>query len=135
MIYFQNKLLKKKQQIQMRYILKNILCCTALLGKQHTRFNTVPLVHFKPATVTRLDIILFNGQVMHLTYREKYMSCIQYSSYNYWRLFSFSSQVYDTNEKTSYWYYNPYEAIPAMMKLIFFNDLHWIDSGQQYLTT
>ena len=30
---------------------------------------------------------------------------------------SLSSQFYDSNEKTSYWYYEKGEAIPAIVKL------------------
>ena len=32
--------------------------------------NTIPWVHFKLATVTHMDIILLNGQVMHIPYRK-----------------------------------------------------------------
>ena len=31
--------------------------------------EAIPLVHFKPASVTRLYIILFNGQVICIRYR------------------------------------------------------------------
>ena len=62
--------LKKKQQTHMIRILKTSLSWTAWLGKQKTRFNKITLVHLKLATVTRLDIIFFDGQVMHITCRK-----------------------------------------------------------------
>ena len=65
-----NWLFKKKQQTQTIWRLNMSLSWTARLGHQQTIFNTIPLVNFKPATVTRLDIIFFDGQVMHIPYRE-----------------------------------------------------------------
>ena len=67
---FPNWLLKKKQQTQTRWRLKTSLSWTACLGKQQTRLNKIPLVHFEPATLTRLDIIFFYGQVIHTPHRK-----------------------------------------------------------------
>ena len=73
---FPNPLKKKKQQTQTRWKLKMSLSCTAWLGQKQMILNKIPLVHFKLETLTRLDIILFNGQVMYILYRKIYMSCI-----------------------------------------------------------
>ena len=40
--------------------LKMSLYCTEWPGQQQTRLNTIKLVNFKPETVPRLDIILFD---------------------------------------------------------------------------
>ena len=67
---FQIDFKEKKQQTQTRWRLKTSLSCTAWLWQQQTRLNTIPFVNFKPATAPRLDIILFDGQVMYITYRK-----------------------------------------------------------------
>ena len=50
--------------------LKISLSCKARLRRQQTKLNTIIWVHFKLATVTHMDIILLDGQVMHITYRK-----------------------------------------------------------------
>ena len=61
---------KKKEQTHMRWILNTSFSWLAWLGKHQTRYNTIPLTSFKPETVTRLNIILFDGKLMHIPYRK-----------------------------------------------------------------
>ena len=58
-----------KQQNQKKRRLKTSLSWKAWLVHYHTRMNTIPLVHYKPVTVTHLVIILLDIQVMHIPYR------------------------------------------------------------------
>ena len=133
MVYFRIDLKKKKEQTQTRWRLKMSLSCTEWLGQHQTKLNTIPLVNFKLATETHLDIILLYGQVIHIPYRKIFMSCIWSSNYNSWRLTSLYSHVYDTNEKKillvsrSIWSYPFHGEVKTS-----FDDLHWIDSGQKY---
>ena len=75
-------------------------------------------MHFKLATVTHMDIILLNGQVMHIPYRKIY------------KCHAFDPPVIIPEGelvcpakfmtpmiKTSHWYHEPNEAIPVMLKL------------------
>ena len=66
---FPNWLFLNKQQTQTIWILKTSLYCTTWLGQHQTRLNTITLIHFKPATLTSLDIILFDGQLINIHYR------------------------------------------------------------------
>ena len=82
------------------------------------RLNTIPLVNFKPETVTRLDIILLYGQVMHIPNRKKY-TCHEFDPPV---LVPESELVCPAKfmtpmRKTSYWYHDPDEAIHVMVKL------------------
>ena len=62
---------KKKQQTHTIWRLKIILSCMAWLGQHQKIFNTIPLVHIKLETVTHLDIIFLDGQVMYIHYKKK----------------------------------------------------------------
>ena len=55
--YISKLIIKNKQQTQTRWRLKTSLSWTVWLVKQKKRLNKIPLVNFKLATVTRLDII------------------------------------------------------------------------------
>ena len=80
--------------------------------------NKIPWVHFKLATVTHMDIILLNGQVMHITYRKIYKCHGFYSPVIIPEgepvcPAKFMNQMI----KISYWYHEPNKAIPVMVKL------------------
>ena len=102
-----NWLKKKKQQTQTRWILKVSLSCIALLWQHQTRLNTIPWEHFKLATVTRLDVILFNGKLMHIPCR-KYT----FHAFNPPVIIPEGELVCPYKfmtpmRKTSYWYHDP----------------------------
>ena len=75
-------------------------------------------MNFKPATVTRLDIIFFDGQVMHIPYRKKY-TCHAFDPPVIITEggLVFPDKFMTPMRKTFYWYHDPDEAIPVMVKL------------------
>ena len=81
------------------------------------RFNTIPLVNLKLATVTRLGIIFFSGQVMHIPYSKMY-KC---HAFDHPVIIPEGELVCPSKFitpmiKTSYWYHDPNEAILVIVK-------------------
>ena len=75
-------------------------------------------MNLKPVTVTCLDIIFFDGQVMHTPYRKIYT----FHAFDPPVLIPegelvFLAKFMTPTRKTSYWYHEPDEAIPVMVKL------------------
>ena len=81
------------------------------------RLNAIPLVHLKVVRVTLLDIILFNRQVLHITYRKKTCHAFDNPVIIPEGELVCQAKFMTPMIKTSYWHHNQDEAIPVVDKL------------------
>ena len=72
-------------------------------------------MHFKLATVTRLDIIFFDGQVIHIPYREYTRHSLNPPVIIPEGELVCLAQFLTPMIKTSHWYHETRKAIPVMM--------------------